>query len=57
MHFSMDGGILLKDSPEAQDQDEAGLLACGGHLHEWWLHIGSRQEAARANRKGEPRGN
>ena len=23
MHFSMDGGILLKDSPEAQDQDEA----------------------------------
>ncbi|CAE7350302.1 unnamed protein product [Symbiodinium necroappetens] len=22
MHFSMDGGILLKDSPEAQDQDE-----------------------------------
>ena len=23
MHFSMDGGILLKDSPEAMDQDEA----------------------------------
>ena len=28
MHFSMDGGILLKDSPEAQDQDEALESSC-----------------------------